>query len=463
MTSLPDPVLRAEPSIALARGAANGPLPAFTIAAYAAPMVGLGFVFFLTDIYLLKFTTDVLGIAPAAMGVMLLVSRLFDAVSDPLAGFLSDRTRSRMGRRRPWLLASALPVSVSFVLLWMPPRTLDPGDTRLWMGVMIVLFYVTRTVYAMPLDALGVELTTDYHERNRLFGARRLAFGIGAITVFAGMHAIVSSPDPRATAGRITLLAAAIALVLMLFPVLGLREREDYRGRGSDHPFSALADVWRNPHARLLLMVFFLQQLGVASVTVMAPYFAEYVIGSADAVTYLLSGFFLVSIASVPVWIRIGTRYDKRSLLLFSMAVVGAALLGFAFVGHGMIAASVVVASCAGAAGGGLDVFFPSLQADVIDTDEFATGERKEGVFLAAWHFAAKTAVGISAMLAGFLLSASGFQPNVEQNEAAIFMIRLLIGGLPLLCFGAGSLLFLRFRLTRDAHAEIRRELDLRA
>jgi GPH family glycoside/pentoside/hexuronide:cation symporter len=128
-----------------------------------------------------------------------------------------------------------------------------------------------------------------------------------------------------------------------------------------------------------------------------------------------------------------------------------------------MIATAVVVASCGGVAGGGLDVLFPSLQADVIDTDEFTTGERKEGVFLAAWHFAAKTAVGISGMLVGFLLSASGFRPNVAQSDEALFMIRLLIAGMPMVCFSAGSLLFLRFRLTRTAHAEIRRELDTRA
>jgi GPH family glycoside/pentoside/hexuronide:cation symporter len=431
-----------------------------TIAYYAAPMLGLGFVFFLTDIYLLKFTTDVLGIAPAAMGVVLLVSRLFDAVTDPLAGFLSDRTRTRLGRRRPWLLAGTLPVSVSFVLLWAPPRSLDPDALVLWMGVTIVLFYVSRTVYAMPLDALGAELSSDYEDRNRLFGARRLAFGIGAISVFAGMHAIVASPDPRSTAASVALLAAVLSAGLMLLPVFGLRERAEYQGRGSQRPLTALADVWRNPHARILLLVYFLQQLGVASVTVMAPFFAQYVLGSADAVTYILGGFFLVSIATIPGWVRLGQHYEKRTLLLSAMAIIGAALLGFAFVGEGMVGVAVAVAACAGAAGGGLDVLFPSLQADVIDTDEHLTGDRKEGVYLAAWHFAAKTAVGISGMFVGFLLSASGFQPNAVQSEQALWTIRLLIGGMPLLCFGAGSLVFLRFRLTKAASAEIRAALD---
>jgi GPH family glycoside/pentoside/hexuronide:cation symporter len=437
-------------------------LPTSTVALYAAPMLGLGFVFFLVNVYLLKFATDVLGVAPAAMGMVLLVSRIFDAVSDPLAGFLSDRTRTRLGRRRPWMLAGALPIGVSFALLWAPPVSLGPSALTLWVGAMVVLFYLSTTIFMMPFDAFGAELSNDYHERNRLFGARRLSFGLGAMCVFIAMHFIANAADPRAMAAAIALPAAIVTSGLMLFSTLRLRERAEYQGRGGKRPFAALADVWRNPHARCLLLVFFLQQLGVGSVTVMAPYFSQYVLGSADAVTMILGVFFITSMASIPIWIRLGRRYEKRSMLLFSMVVVGVTLLGFAFIGEGMIAAAVAIVAFAGVAGGGLDVIFPSLQADVIDTDEHLTGERKEGVYFAAWHFAAKTAVGISGMVVGLLLQASGFQPNVAQSEEALFTIRMLIGGMPLLCFGAGTLVFLRFRLTREAHAEIRAEIDRR-
>ena len=92
-------------------------LPTSTVLVYAAPSVGVGFMFFLTNVYLMKFSTDVLGIAPAAMGVIFLVSRVWDAVSDPIAGYLSDRTRTRLGRRRPWMLVGAIPVGAVFALM----------------------------------------------------------------------------------------------------------------------------------------------------------------------------------------------------------------------------------------------------------------------------------------------------------------------------------------------------------
>ena len=106
----------------------------------------------LTSMYLMKFSTDVLAISPAAMGMVFFVSRIWDAVSDPIIGFLSDRTRTRLGRRRPWMIAGAIPVGLVFVLMWTPPE-LGAGMLSLWMGVMVVLFYTATTVFGMPHDS----------------------------------------------------------------------------------------------------------------------------------------------------------------------------------------------------------------------------------------------------------------------------------------------------------------------
>jgi GPH family glycoside/pentoside/hexuronide:cation symporter len=105
-------------------------------------------------------------------------------------------------------------------------------------------------------------------------------------------------------------------------------------------------------------------------------------------------------------------------------------------------------------------VIFPSLQADVIDYDEMQTGERKEGVYFAAWHFAAKTALGISGMLAGAALATTGYEPGNTQPEAVKFALRALMSGIPLLTYGAGILVFRKFELTRETHREIRRAID---
>jgi GPH family glycoside/pentoside/hexuronide:cation symporter len=415
----------------------------------------------LTSMYLMKFSTDVLGISPAAMGMVFFVSRIWDAISDPVAGFLSDRTRTRLGRRRPWMIAGAAPVGLVFVLMWTPPE-LGASMLPIWMGVMVVLFYTATTVFGMPHDSLGAELSTDYHDRTRIFAVRRIAFGLGAVVVLLAVARLTASEDPRADAFRLAALAGVVTSLLMLYTGFSLRERPEYQGRGAPSPLAALRDILANPHARILLGVYLIQQLAVGGITVMAAYHAQYVMGRPEALSMVLGSFFIVSIVSIPLWMALARRFDKKPLLVASMIMSAIAMGSIFFVETGGLVVMLTLAGLGGFSSGGADVVFPSLEADVIDYDEYRTGERKEGMYFAAWHFAAKTAIGAAAMLTGFVLAASGFEPNTAQAESARFAIRALMSLFPLVCFGIGVLIFLRFRLTREAHAEIRAALDER-
>jgi GPH family glycoside/pentoside/hexuronide:cation symporter len=443
--------------------APSGRVSLSTLLVYSAPTVGIGFMHLFTGMYLMKFSTDVLAITPAAMGFIFFLSRVWDAISDPMAGYLSDRTRSRLGRRRPWLLAGALPVGLVFFLMWSPPQGLSGDTLTLWMGAMVILFYTGLTVFLMPHDSLGAELSTDYHDRNRIFGFKRFTFGVGTLAVFAGVALLTESEQPRADARWISALAAAVTALLMLYTGLSIRERPEYQGRGSSKPLAAIADVLRNPHARLLLLVFFFQQLGMGALTISAAYHAEYVLGTPQALPIVLGTFFVASMLSLPAWVALGRHFDKKALLVWSMAVIAFTMISILAVSEGQLVLMIVLSAVGGVAGGCPDVIFPSLEADVIDYDEYRTGERKEGVYFAAWHFAAKSAVGVGAMVTGLVLSLSGFEANAEQTQTASLAIRGLMSVFPCLCYGLGALVFLRFGLTEHAHSEIRAALDDRA
>jgi GPH family glycoside/pentoside/hexuronide:cation symporter len=438
-------------------------LPIGTLALFSAPALGQGFMFMLTSMYLLKFSTDVLGIAPAAMGLIFFLSRIWDAVSDPLAGYLSDRTRSRLGRRRPWLIAGAIPVAGVFYLMWAPPRSLSADTLTLWMGAAVILFYTGMTIFSMPHDALAAELSDGYQDRNRVFGVRRAFFGVGTLLVFGAIGSLSSSTDPRADARDFAAIGAIVTAATMLATGLFIRERPDYQGRGSTKPFGAFREVLRNPHARLLLGVFFLQQIGIGSITFMAAYYVEYILNDSGFLAPMLGLLFASSLLSIPLWISLGQRFDKKPLLMIAMCTVGGALFSLGFFGEDDLTLVLIVAAIAGVSVGALDVLFPSMQADVIDYAELETDERKEGVYFAAWHFAAKTALGISGMLAGLALSTTGYVAGGEQPEQAKLAIRTLMSGVPLVCYGAGTWMFRRFELTREVHADMRRELDARA
>ncbi len=433
-----------------------------TLLTYAAPGLGFGFMTLLVSTYFMKFTTDVLAIPAVTMGGILLLSRAWDAFADPVAGYLSDRTRTRFGRRRPWMIAGALPLALSFALAWSPPASLSQSGLAWWIGGALLLLFTSLTICRMPHEALGAELSRDYHERNRVFGVKRAVFGVGTLAVFGALWLLGESSDPRGVALGLAAVASAGTLALLLLTGVAVREPAAHLGRGATQPLTAVRDVLANPHARRLLSVSFLQQVATGTVTTAAAYHTQYVLGDPGAFPLLLGCFFVASLASIPFWLRIGQRIDKKPLLVASMVAVGGILGAMFAVGEGDHLLLFSLAAAGGVAAGALDVIMPSLQADVIDWDELRTGERKEGVYFAAWHLAEKLALGVAAAVTGLALASSGFVPNQPQPGTALFAMRLLLSLFPLGCYSAGAALFVRFGLDRAAHARVQGELTAR-
>jgi GPH family glycoside/pentoside/hexuronide:cation symporter len=434
-------------------------LPLRTLLTYAAPGIGFGFMTLLVSTYFMKFATDVLAIPAATVGGILLLSRAWDAVADPVAGYLSDRTRTRFGRRRPWMIAGAAPLALAFALAWSPPASLSQAGLSWWVGGTVLLFFTSLTICRMPHEALGAELSRDYHERNRVFGVKRAVFGVGTLAVFGALSLLGESSDPRRAAFWLAAVAGAGTLALLLFTGFSAREPTAHLGRGATRPFAAVRDVFANPHARRLISVSFLQQVATGTVTTAAAYHTQYVLGDPGAFPLLLGCFFLASLASIPLWLRIGRRFDKKPMLVASMVAVGCIMGAMFAVGGGDHLLLFSLAAAGGVASGGLDVIMPSLQADVIDWDELRTGERKEGVYFAAWHLAEKMALGVAAAVTGLALASSGFVPNQSQPGTAMLAMRLLLSLFPLCCYTVGAVIFVRFGLDRAAHARVQSAL----
>ena len=438
-------------------------LPWPTILDYVAPSFGLGFMFLLVAIYLMKFATDVLGISAAVMGGILFFARsIWDATVDPFAGYLSDRTNTRLGRRRPWLLASIVPLAVTFVLLWTPPRDLGATYTTLWMAVVVVAFYTSTSVLIIPHTALGAELTDNYHDRTRIFGARHVVTTLGSFAAVAGLAALQKTNDVHRTILWLALAAAVATGLATLWTVLRLRERPEYQGRGAEHPYRAFRDVMRNPHARLLLVVFGIESLGAATIGVLTPYVAEYVVKRPEAGPPAIALYMVANVVFVPVWLPLSRRFGKKGLWIASMLLTAVSFGAMIFLSENSIALLNILAFAAGTAAGCGNMVAPSIQADVIDWDEHATGERKEGSYFAAWNFVFKVANGLTLQLTGLVLTFSGYVPNVEQTPTVKFIILALYGLFPMACYLIGSALFARFKLDEASYTEIRAAIDAR-
>ena len=421
------------------------------------------FAFMLQSVFLVNFAVDTLLIAPVVISTIFGASRLWDAVSDPLAGYFSDRTRSRLGRRRSWLLVSIPVLAVGFSMTWSPPDALSGTDLTVWVGVGIFLFYTGTTLFTIPYESLGAEMTSDHHDRTRVFGVKQLVAGLGSMAAVGGIYYLVTADDKREAGGVLAIIVSVACCVLIGLSVWALRERSEYQGRGSTKVLRAFRDVLANPHAVPLLFVFFIENFGMAMLAAMAPFLMKYVYNSEEMTPLFLGMYIVPSLLFIPLWIRISRTVGKRRLWLFATATlaVGFSLMYFASAERiGLFFAIVAIVGIGGGCG---QVVGPSIQADVIDWDEWRTGERKEGAYFAVWNFMRKTAYGLSAMMVGYVLTGVGFVPNAVQTEATLEGMKVIIGFVPGACYTLGFLLLLRFRLDETEHARIRQGLADRA
>ena len=445
------------------------PLARSTVFAYGLPGIGAGYMYLLIGLYVMKFSTDVLLISPLVMGLIFSASRIWDAISDPLVGYLSDRTRARFGRRRTWMVASVLPIAGGFLMIFAPPAGLTGTGLVIWMAVAIIGWYSVMTAFFVPHLSLGAELTANYHDRSRLFGYRHGFYTAGSILCLITMQLLIGAEaeGPSVARSRAFELALPACLVMggmILFAVFRLRERPEFQGRITGNPLRAFADVWRNEHARLLIIVTLIENIGSAAIGVLTLYVTQYVVGAPAMAPLVILAYMVPSATSVPLWLPLSRRIGKVRLWMYSML-----LTGFSFGGmfalpfippEFRLALMFAMAAFAGLAAGCGGTIGPSVQGDVIDYDEHRTGERKEGSYFAAWNFVYKSAFGIMLALTGFVLDLSGFVPNQRQTMATQVWMVGLYGMFPLVCYSIGAALFSRFKLDEAAYGKIRQALD---
>lgn len=442
---------------------AEAALPLSRILAYGVAAIGVTAMAFINALYLFKYCTDVLLIAPGLMGVIYGCSRIWDAITDPFVGRFSDQTGSRWGRRRSWILASIPTTAIAFVMLWGPPTWLGGGSLALWIGAALLAFSTAQTMFYVPYYALGIELSKDHHERTRIFGISKLMAGPGLLLGLGVFYALVSSDSPRSIAFGIALGLAGLGALLTTLGIAPLRERAEYQGRGGEGITRAIADVFRNPHARILLAMYAIESFGGATGGLLALYVMQYIVKLPESYTVGILLLHLVpSFALPPLWIYLSKRIGKRRLWAISTGIATISWFFHSFLAEGMIMLWCLMSFVSGTTSGLGQVIGLSVKADVIDYDEFVTGERKEGAYLAVWTFVQKSMGGVLAIVLGFALQLVGFEPNVEQSAATQRVILALYGFLPASCYAIGLVLLMRFRLNEDEHAEIRRQLDAR-
>jgi GPH family glycoside/pentoside/hexuronide:cation symporter len=434
------------------------------LVAYGSPALALGFMMSLTSLYFLKFSTDVLLITPALVGIVFGLSRIWDAVTDPVVGYLSDRTRLRFGRRRSWMLAGAVPAGLFFFMLFSSPPDLPEALLTIYIAIAVFGFFTALTAVMVPHYSLGAEYSRKADARNKLFGARFAFTSLGSIGALAAIGWLSSMPsdgsEVRSAASLLALTAGLLLIAAVAALAFLVREPETPNRPMRGGIYTATRDIWGNRHARLIIIVSFIEHIGIAAMGSSSLYVAEYVMNMIEIAPVVIITFMLTSALSVPTWIKLARRFGKVRLWLGAMVCSGVTFFGLffiAFIEQSTLQVTwlLLLAVLAGFSSGCGNTISPSLLGDVIDVDELETGERKEAAYFAVWHFAQKSASGVTIMLVGLVLSVAGFEPNVEQTRLVEIVLCGLLGIFPFVFYTLGAWLFTGFNLTGEEHARV--------
>jgi GPH family glycoside/pentoside/hexuronide:cation symporter len=433
-------------------------LPAFALAVVGIPVY----------VYIPKFYSDVVGINIAVMGYILLAVRLFDAVSDPLIGVVSDRTRTPFGRRRPYIFLGGFCVALTMFLLFTPPG--DPTENHtVWFGVWMFALFLFWTVVTVPYESLGPELTFDYDERTSLFAVRDGLLIAGTLMA-AISPALVGAlfgtePSPEGERRKFFWLGVCYAPILIgtcAWCVYRIRESS---ARSLPSAAAATLQGWRSIRSNrpfiILLTAYTISAVGSNLPATLILYYVEYVLQSQRADLFLML-YFITGILFLPAWIRVAARFGKKSAWITSMTVNTGVFLGVFFLGPGdeWLYGVLVVGS---GMGFGATLAIPSaIQADVIDYDELLTGKRREGLYIGIWSIAKKLAAAVGVGTALAFMGGAGYEPNIEQPANVIMTLRVLYALVPCLCNIVALAVALTYPLDAETHRAIRAGIDRR-
>jgi glycoside/pentoside/hexuronide:cation symporter, GPH family len=442
---------------------------------YGAGDMSISLAVTIVGAYFAIFLTDVVGLSPGLAAIALFVGRSWDYVNDPLVGYLSDRTRSRWGRRRPYLLFGAVPFGLAFALMWWRP----PFDAQAWLVVYYALAYLVFdaavTVVYMPYVSLTPELTQDYDERTSLTSYRMAFSLLASLIAFVVPAAMIGRfyPDNASRVLTMGLVFGLACIAPILVTFFGTSERSAYEHQEQPKLIPSIRAALRNRPFVFGMVMFLLTWMSIALLQATLLYFIKYVLVREAQADLIMAAIFVTALVTLPIWLAVSNRSDKRRAYVIGIAFWAAVQVVLVLL-SGKTPLALVMAMCvlAGVGVAAAHVLPWSIIPDAIEWDEWKTGARHEGMFYSIVTLAQKVASSIAVPLALLLLEAAGYEGAASatgadelvaaQSESAVNAIRVLVGPIPAMLLIAGILFALNYPLDREEHRRVTRELELR-
>ena len=413
-------------------------------------------------LYLLYFYTDVVGISPLYAGWIYAIGITWDAITDPFMGFIAERTRSKWGSYRPFIIFGSVPLALSFVLLfWVPPFE----GTFLFLFLLLVNIFHRScfTIVSVPYSSLTARITDDSDERTKLTTARMLAASFGTFSISAAGFPIVlffGSGNESTGFLFLGLISGSIAILILAITVYFVKERTFDPVNQINANFKLIA---KSVSQNYPFWIVFSSILILGSTALMFNnnliYYVKY---SLDLHAYQglilgTSGGF--TLLAIPFWALLALRLGKRNSWLIAMVWLLIGFLAFYFYPTQSLSELLIILAFLGFGNGATGVLFWSMLPDTIEYGEWKTGIRTESSLYGFMTFAQKGAIGISALLLGIILTNIGFIPNEIQSQETLDSLKMVMSWVPISGVILSLIMVIFYPINKSFHAKLLKDI----
>ena len=408
--------------------------------------------------FLLFFLTEVVGMVPFYAGLVFAVGKVWDGISDPLMGYISDRTRSRFGRRRFYFLIGLVPSGVFFALLWFPINIETQLGLFFYYLMLYIFFNTSYTILMVPYTALNAEMSLDYKTRSRLSGFKQFSSGVSSGICSIGAQPIISYFPDQTTGFMVMGVLFALFFSLPYIAVfLGTWEaRTDYgqvEKQTLAEIFKNFFSVFLNRSFRLHVIMYVSGFAGLDTVMALFMYFLTYYIGNPDLLPVLMASLFLSQGIAMPLHIKLGNTWGKgRAYMIGAVLWMLGMVIAYSYTPETPVFIMAAGAVVIGFGMAGVTVMPWAILPSVTDVDILITGDKRAGTYSGMMTLLRKIVNGLVAFFVGVALTLIGFESGQVQTPDTQQSLRVLFALLPITFVFIGFLTSLRFKITPRNH-----------
>lgn len=425
-------------------------LPAMPLAAFHSPIT----------VYLPPFFGTEMGLGLATVGTIFMLARIWDIITDPVLGIVTDKIPSRWGRRRHWIVISAPILLVTVVMVFMPRLVAGPTVTAGYLLFWLVILYIGYTIATLSQYSWAAELSDDYNERSRIMGWREFFHLFGMLTVLS-MPAVIEVGFGSTSLGdKVAAMGWYVLILLPITVALAVTNVPEYRSHHTGQPpwREGLKVLAGNKLFRRVLATDLMVGIPGGVMGALYVFFVMDIIQAPKWLTVILLGFFAAGLVGVPLTVKVSYYVGKHNAIIICKGAMLLITFGFLFIGPGDVVLFALLVMLSGLIFNGLNAMLRAITADITDYDQLNTGASRTGLYYALLTLTNKVGYAL-ALITYPVLQWLGYKSGVANSAEALDALRYTFVFFPVVALITGMALMWRFPLGAKEQAELRQKL----